>query len=246
MDYTILNSSQRQQWDRFVSGMDELNRAFAKTRFDLWWLKQAIEFYKKQTETLPPDFQLDKISYWYNTSTKWMRGVTALNNAFALTQSGSAYLSPSQMISGDLDIIVEKDTLPESVVQNATFFPDDLPDGNMGIAPIVPLLIKGAIVIGGLVIVSGIVKQISDTIIKHKRIDSNIEKVKAKVELGMKNASPDIYKLWTDKKEKELKPAEQGFMSQLGEGLSGFIWVGIAALAFAIGWKMYSKKRNES
>lgn len=240
MDFTVLNSQQKTQWTKFTNGMNELNRRFAKTRFDLWVIQKAIETYRNYDGSYPPSFSANDVTTWQGIATTWLQGVTQLNNAYALTQSGSAYVSPSKTAPGDLDIVVEADTLPESVVTNATYN-TDLPDGTLGLWP---LVIGGAIVITALVLVSGIVGKVTDAIVRHKRLDANVEKIKADVEKDMKSANPEIYKLWADLKEKQIQPAEKSFMDQLKEGASGFVLVALAAFALFAAWKMFGGKKQ--
>jgi hypothetical protein len=238
MDFSILDGGQRQQWQTFTNGLSHLNRLYAKSRFDLWWIKRTIEFYKQKTEALPPSFNFEEIAKWQGIATRWMRGVSAINNAFALTQSGNAFLSPSKMEGGDLDIVVEKDSLPADVVQNATFISQDIP--TLELAPLIPLLIKAGVVIVTVVLVSGIVKSINETILKHKGMDVAIEKIKSGLTNDMKDAGPDIFKQFTEMKKAELDPAQSGFMANLKGAMGGIVGIGIVAIVLLIAWKSFT------
>jgi hypothetical protein len=242
MDFTVLNATQRGQWNKFYNGLQEINRRFGKSRFDMWWIQQAIDTYKKHTEALPPSFQYDRISQWQGIANKWMQGVTALNNAYALTQAGSAYVSPSKAVPGDMDIVVEQGTLPDSVVQGATF-DQDLPTGD-GTLEGWPLVVGAALVITGLIIVSGMVSKVADSIVKHKKLDVNIERIKANLTKDMKSASPEVLAAWQEVEKTQIKPAEKGFFESLKEGAGGFALVAVAAVAIMFAWKFFGGRKE--
>jgi len=242
MDFTVLNATQRQQWNRFYTGLHDLNRRFAKSRFDMWVIQQMIDTYKKHTEALPPSFQFEQISQWQGIANQWMAGVTALNNAYALTQSGSAYVSPSKDVPGDLDIVVENGTLPDAVVTGATFS-NQLPTGD-GTLGLWPLVVGGALVIAGLVIVSGMVSSVADSVVKHKRMDVNIERIKANLTADMKTAGPEVLKAWQEVEKAQIKPAEKGFFESVKAGAGGFAIVAVAAIVLMFAWKYFGGKKE--
>lgn len=244
MDFTILDSSQRAQWQKFVNLLNDLNRRFYKSRFDLWWIQQTIDFYKDKTEALPPSFQFADISSWMSISQQWMTGVQALNNAYALSQAGNAYLAPSASVENDLDLVVEQGSVPQEVINNAIYTRSMLPNApELGLAPLIPLLIKGAIVVGTIIVVSGIVESISDAIVKHKRIDLNIEKIKANLVDDMKSAGPEVFKQFTSLEKAKLKPAEKGFFANLAGGAGGALGVGVLAVVLFMLWKGFQGRK---
>jgi hypothetical protein len=241
MDFRTLNSSQLSMWNKFANGLQDLNKSTAKLRFQLWWMERAVTFYKDKTEALPPSFQFDDIQSWTAIAAKWINGVQVLNNAYALTQTGQAVLAESSTIPGDLDIIIEKGTVPDSALTTATYNRSMLPDPPTLDGWIIPVLVVGAI-LGGIALVKGIVSDITDANVKVKHIDYNIAKARSNVEKDMKDASPEIYKLWSGVKQKELQPAEKGFMANLATGAGGFLGVAAIGLAAFFVLKNWGKK----
>jgi hypothetical protein len=233
-----LNNEQRKQWFIFVNGLKRLNRDFMITRGRALLLSQTIEFYKDNTEALPPSFQFDKISNYTRAFKQFSSQVNALNNAYALTQSGLAALVPSTVFTGGLDIVADRDQLTEQQIKNATFNRADFfKDSELGIAPLIPLLIKGAIVLGGALVVLGVTDSITEASVKQKKLDLAIVKAQSEVENDMKD-DPQIFKMWTDYKAKTLKTVKAGFLDSIGGGGLGIAGVGLAII---IGFIIFQK-----
>lgn len=239
--YQLSTAQQRTQWNRFTAGLDSLNRSFAKTRADLYYIQRAVDFYKSQREIFPPSFPETAFPPVQQAATKWMQAVTTLNNAFALSQSGSAFLAPSQMVPGDLDLVIEENTVPDAVRQNATFVKQSV-DSDLGLA-IVPLIVVGGIVIGSLVIISGIVDSITETTTKHKRLDAHIQRIKTNIEKDIVQASPDVAKKWLEYKTKEVEPVAKGFMQSAGESVGGLLGVAVIGIVLYMVWKNWAGKK---
>jgi hypothetical protein len=239
--YSAANSQQRSQWNRFVSGVEEINRRFAKTRADLYFLDQAVTFYKsKKDGAFPASLNSEMAANIQSVATRWMQSVNVLNNAFALSQSGSAYIVPSKAIDGDLDLIVEEGTVPEAVRNNATFSKNLVPDSELGW--VIPVLI-GATVIASLVLISGMVDSVTDTIVKHKKLDSQIQRIRSNVEKEMSKASPEIAKQWFDLKKKEVEPVEKGFLASAGSAAGGLLGIALIGIVLFMVWKNYGGKK---
>jgi hypothetical protein len=240
-DYQAADTKQRAQWTRFVNGLNHLNRLFAKTRADIYWLQKAIEFYRSKHESFPPSFGEENVPALQSAATRWMQGVTTLNNAFALSQSGSAIIAPSKMYPGDLDLLVEENAVPEAVRNNATFVKSSIPDAELG--AIIPLIIVGGIIVGSLIIVSGIVDSITETTTKHKRLDNQMQRIKAKVEKDILGSTPDVAKAWLSYKKKEVEPVEKGFLATAGEAAGGIVGIAVIGLVLFMIWKNYGGKK---
>jgi hypothetical protein len=241
MDFKLLNSRQRAQWNTFANGLQSLNRDTARLRYHLWYLERAIQFYKGKTEALPPSFQLGDIQSWTSIATKWINGIQTLNNAFALTQTGQAVLVESTAVPGDLDIVVEQGTVPESTLTTAKYNKSMLPEFPTLDGWIIPVLIAGA-VLGGIALVKGIVDSYSDAKVKEKQIEFEIVKARAAVESDMKDASPEIYKAWSEIKKRELEPAEKGLLANLATGAGGLLGIAAIGLVAFFALKNWGKK----
>ena len=240
---TAADPQQRAQWARFANGLHDLNRRWAKTRADIFWLEKATEYYRaKHDGAMPPSFTAKNVPQLQKAATAWMQGITALNNAYALSQSGSAFIAPSKTHPGDIDLMIEKGTVPQKVIDNATFSKMSIPeDPNFGW--IIPVVIAGA-VITGLVLISGMVDSVTETVVKHKRIDANIERVKRSVEKDiLSNASPAIVKDFIDFKKKEIEPTEKGFLASAGQAAGGVVGVALIGLVLFMIWQKYGGKK---
>lgn len=227
-----LNNEQRKQWFTFENGLKVLNRDFMITRGRALLLMQTIEFYKNNTEALPPSFQFDKIAAYKKAFQQFSGQVRALNNAYSLTQGGFAGLVPSSVFTGDLDIIADRDQLSEQQILDATFNRADFfKDSELGfvIAPLIPLLIKGAIVLGGAIIAAGITNTITESSVKQKKLDLAIIKAQSEIEKDMSD-NPRLFSMWTDYKAKTLKTVKAGFLDSIGGGGLGIAGVGIALI----------------
>jgi hypothetical protein len=233
-----LNNEQRKQWFTFENGLKRLNRDFMITRGRALLLRQTIEFYKNNTEALPPSFQWDKIQSYQKAFKQFSNQVRALNYAYSLTQSGFAALVPSSVFPGDLDLVADREQLSEQQIQAATFNRVDFfKDSELGIAPLIPLLIKGAIVLGGALVVLGVTNSITESSLKQKKLDLAIVKAQSQIEFDMKD-DPQIFRMWTDYKAKTLKTVKAGFLESIGGGGLGIAGVGLAII---VGFIIFQK-----
>lgn len=248
-----MEQKQRQNWETFVSELTQLNKRFYITKGRAYLLTKTLEWYKKETKTLPTVFNFEEIAHYQRVFKKYAKAVRSLNNALALSQSGHAVLAPSQNFPGDLDLIADQKRLSESEVKNATFWRPDLPtekDLNMGvvIAPIIPLLVKGAIFIGGAVVVSGIVNAVTESNVAQKRIEKEIVAIQAKVESEIAE-NPDLFAKWAEYKKKTLAPIEktfwQSFGEQLGQGMGPAIGIALVAVVGLFLFKQIEGKKKK-
>lgn len=247
MEVQAMNSKQRAQWNKFVNDLRELNRLHLIVKGRLVSITSAIDIYKKQTEALPPSYNIGPLMRIKSYVGKMEGIVRSLNYSYSLIQSTNAGVAPSIKYPGDLDIVTIAN-LPGGIspgeIQAATYNRAMLPRADsLGVAPILPLIIKGALALGGAAIVYGIVNAVTETIVKEKKLDVELIRAQGLIESDMKD-DPQIFKLWTDYKKKTLAPAKRGIMDSIGAAGVGIAGLAIAGVVGFVLIKALASKQN--
>lgn len=222
-------------WQKFVSELRRLNDLFAITRVNMFRLKKTIEFYQANTSSAPFWFDTEMQSSFSRKFRLLEKSINALNMAFDLSQTGKAMISESVDYPNDLDFVIDKTKVSSGEIDAAFFNRANLPKEGvteLGIpaVAILPVLVKGGAIVGGLFAVKGMVDAVSQSIVTQARINKQIEEIRAKTESEL-SKNPSVFAKWADYKKKTLEPQAQSFLSSLREGVARAAGVGIGTFA---------------
>lgn len=236
-------------WDNFTRKLEALNKGFAQTRSQVFILKKTLEFYKKNTGSLPFGFDIETLASYERTFRNYERAVNAINNSFALSQTNKAAIAESTSYPGDLDFIVDSQRLSKGDIDAATFNRADLTTGKeteLGAVAILPLIVKAGATVYGLITVKGIVDSVGKSIVETARIERKIQEIQANVENDM-SKNPNLFSKWTQYKTQTIIPQAKSFLaslgSKLGTGLSPIITAGLILVGGMILFKVLESRK---
>lgn len=224
---------ERALWTKFEIGLKQLNRNQVAIDQRFASLSAAVNFAVKNRVAGLAESRLMDMQ---ERGARIKAAISALNNAYNLTQMQSAFTVASSEYPGDFDILANQD-LPQQMIEASTFDRQFLPvHQELGIWP---LVLKGAILLGMAIIVKGVVDAVTDTIESQNAYNKDIQHAQTDAETTF-SKDPKIFKMWTDYK-RAISGIKPGLFEKFTEGAGSIALVGIALV---VGYFVFQQVRK--
>lgn len=238
-----MNSQQRSKWLGGMKALNQLNQDFDRIKSMAQSSAQVAQWFEQKTGALPPSWKrnADLRASIERRGKVLERKLSALNYAYMLIKTNTAFVTESQRYPGDFDIVTNKN--PESdEIQEAIFRRSLDGLGLAFLAPFVPMIIKGAVFIGGAVLAYGCVDAVSEAVVESKQIEKEIVHVQAQLQKDMAR-DPDIFKQFTKMK---ANLAENSWFDSLKSAAGGAVGFAAVLLVGLLIFKYMSKDKDKS
>lgn len=225
---------------KFASNLETLNKNAMVLQLRMMLLENNANFCASNTVEKVCPYRWGSPEYLkYNRDSinQILDQVRAINNTYALSQSGLALIREPQS-KADFDLVAMEGSISPEHAKRSTFALEALPGepmgpgGEIGIA-FIPLIVYGAVAVTGLITGAVTATVVTDTI--SKKYDKEITEANIQAEKDMAK-DPRLFDKWVQYKTDIQKPINGMIDNVLGAGtgkqmIKGAMGIGLVALA---------------
>jgi hypothetical protein len=234
-----MTAEQKNKWKHSIAELTALNDQIHSNdrRIDAIW--NVLKWYKGFTGKHLANFGTiaDLLTPVQNENSDLKERVKALNFALLMAREKKVGVKLSDKYPGDFDIVTRLVTRDPDI-ENATFRRPDTSFDGLGIAPFIPLLIKGGMWLVGSVLVYGSVSAIAESHTTAKRIDAKIAGIQADVDKEVLKQPAKVQKGYFQHKKDTFEPGD--WISSLQKTGGSILMFAVVAMAGYFIFKNYS------